>query len=92
MIPMKVGNEDVRGKWTVTKFILQLLAKHAETGAAIENVNALAQPYLHAGGVASIPHVLGLWSWRGTAYAPELNAHKFVTTRGPDCLVTPCIF
>ena len=85
VIPVKVGDEDVGRKRTVAKFALQLLAKHAETGAAIEDVNAITQPYFHAGGIASVTHILGLWSWRGTAYAPELDAHKFVTARGPDC-------
>jgi hypothetical protein len=29
-----------------------------------------------------------LWSRRGTAHAPELDPHLFVTARAPGCLVT----
>jgi len=78
VVPMKVGNEDVGGKRPVAEFTLQLLAEHAESGAAIEDINAVAEAHFDAGGVASITHVLGLWRWRGTAHAPELDPHRFV--------------
>jgi hypothetical protein len=39
---MKVGDEDVCGKGLFAEFTLQLLAKYAESGAAIEDVNAVA--------------------------------------------------
>src|SRR6266446_3177974 len=84
---MKVLNKDVRRKGPVAEFTLQLLAEHAESGAAIEDVDAVAEAHLHAGGVASIAHVLGLRGWRGTAHAPELNPHRLVTAPGPGCLV-----
>ena len=80
------------GKGAVAEFTLQLLAEDAETGAAIEDVDAIAEAYFDAGGIASVAHVLGLWSWGGTAHAPELDPHRFVTARGPGCLVTSSLY
>src|SRR5580704_13044571 len=85
---MKVGDEDVGGKRFLAEFTLQLLAQDADSGAAIEDVDAFADAYLDAGGVASIAHVLGLRGRRGTAHAPELDPHRLVTARGPDCWVS----
>ena len=76
------------GKWPVAEFTLQLLAEHAESGAAIEDVDLVAEAHFDAGGVASVAHVLGLWGRRRTAHAPELDPHRLVTARGPDCLGT----
>src|ERR1039458_4723718 len=89
MVPMKVRDEDVGGKRPVAEFALQLLAEHAESGTAVEDIDAVAETHFHTGGIASIAHVLGLWGRRRTAYAPELNPHRLVTARGPDCLVFP---
>src|ERR1700683_1688046 len=89
VIPMKVRDEDVGGKWLVAEFSLQLLAEHAESGAAVEDVDAVAEGDFCAGGVAFIAHVLVLWGRRRTAYAPELNPHRLVTARGPKCSVSP---
>ncbi len=88
VIPMKVRNENVGGKWLLAEFALQLLSEHAESGTAIENINAVAEAHFDAGGISSIAHVLGLWGRRRTAYAPELNPHRLVTARGPKCLVS----
>ena len=74
------------GKGTVAELILQLLAEHAESGAAIEDVDAVAEAHFDAGGVASITHILGLWGRRRTANAPELNPHRLETAPGPSCL------
>src|SRR5208337_1905944 len=76
MVPMKVRNEDVRGKGAVAELALQLLTEHAESGAAVKDVDAVTESHFNAGGVAPIAHVLGLWSWRGTTHAPELNPHR----------------
>src|SRR5271155_1186285 len=76
VVPVKVRNEDVRGKRLFPKLTLQLLAEHAESRTAIEDVDALTDTHLHAGGIASIAHVLGLWSGRRTANAPELDPHR----------------
>src|SRR5580700_5089039 len=76
MVPMKVRNKDVSRKRLFPKFTLQLLAQNAESCAAIEDVDAVAETHLDAGGVASIAHVLGLWGGRGTANAPELDPHR----------------
>ena len=83
MVPVEVRNENVRGKRAFAEFTLQLLAEDAESGTAIEDVDLIAQANLNAGSIASIAHVLGLWGWRGTAHAPELDEHRFVTAREP---------
>src|ERR1700693_5664139 len=88
---MKVRDEDVGGDWPVAEFFLQLLAEHAESSAAVEDIDAVAEAHFDAGGVASIAHVLGLWGWRGTAHAPELDPHRLATARGPDCLVSSLV-
>src|SRR5258706_16281261 len=85
---MKVGYEDMSRKRLLAEFALKLLSEHAESGAALEDVDAVAEAHFDAGGIASIAHVLGLWGWRGTAYAPELNPHRLVTARVPGCLVS----
>src|ERR1700693_1988394 len=87
---MKVRDEDVGGNWPVAEFSLQLLAEHAESGAAVEDVDAVAEAHFDAGGVASIAHVLGLWGRRRTAYAPELNPHRLVDPHeGPGAWFLP---
>jgi hypothetical protein len=63
-----------------------LLAKYAESGAAIEDVNAVAQPHFDAGGIASIAHVLELWGRRRTAHTPELNPHRVETACEPGAV------
>src|SRR3984957_7769374 len=75
---MKVRNEDVGGDWPDAEFFLHLSAENAESGAAVEDVDAVAEAHFDAGGIASIAHVLGLWGRRRTAYAPELNPHRLV--------------
>ncbi len=76
MVPMKVRDEDVGGKGAVAEFALQLLSEDAESGAAVKDVDAVTESHFNAGGVAPIAHILGLWSWRGTTHAPELNPHR----------------
>ena len=56
---------------------LQLLPERAQSGAAVEDVEAVADANFDAGGVASVAQVVGLGSRRGPAYAPELNTHTF---------------
>jgi len=90
VVPMKMRNENVRGKRTVAEFALQLPAEHAKAGAAIEDVNAVADAYFDAGGVPSIAHVFGLWSGCGTPYSPELNPHRLPGPReGPPARSIP---
>ena len=69
------------GKRAVAEFALQLLTQDAESCAAIEYVDTVTEAHFDAGGIASIAHVLGLWRWRGTAHAPELDPHRLVTAR-----------
>ncbi len=38
------------------------LTQRAESGAAIEHVEAVAEPHFHTGGVAPVPHVFPLRS------------------------------
>ncbi len=92
VVPMKMGDEDVGGKGAVSEFTLQLLAEYAETGAAIEDVNAIAETHFDAGGIAPVTHVFGLWSGGGTAHAPELDPHVLTTAPRPGCWIIPYIF
>src|ERR1700691_3711045 len=80
------------GKGPVADLILQLLAEHAESGAAVEDVDAVAEAHFDAGGIASITHILGFLGLRRTAHTPELDPHRLVTAPGPDCLVFLGIF
>ena len=81
------------GEGLFAEFTLQLLAQHAESGTAIEDVDAVAEAHFDAGGIASIAHVLGLWGRRRTAYAPELNPHRLVDrTRARLLGMLPAIF
>jgi hypothetical protein len=45
-----------------TGVITQPLAQVAEAGAAIEDVKAIADPHLDAGGVTSVTHIFRLRS------------------------------
>src|SRR5579864_9646548 len=76
VVPMEMRNEDMRGEAPVAELALQFVPQHAESGAAVKNINLIAQAHFDAGGVASIAQVLGLWSGRGAADAPKLNSHK----------------
>ena len=69
------------GKRAVAEFALQLLPQDAESCAAIEYVDTVTEAHFDAGGIASIAQILGLWRWRGTAHAPELDPHRLVTAR-----------
>jgi len=76
VIPMKVRDEDVGGKWLWAELTLQCMAEHTESRAAVEDVDLISDANFHAGGIASVAQVLGLWSGRGAAHAPKLNSHK----------------
>src|SRR5579872_2916506 len=76
VIPVEMRNENVGGKRAIAELALQFLAKHTKAGAAIEDVDLISDAHFHAGGVASVAQVLGLWSGRGAAHAPKLNLHK----------------
>ena len=65
----------MRGEPPVTELAFEFVAEHTKSGAAVEDVNLVSNAHFYAGGVASIAHVLGLWSGRGTAYAPKLHSH-----------------
>jgi hypothetical protein len=71
-----MGNENVGGEGAVAELAAEFVAEHAESGAAVEDVDLISDAHFDAGGVASVAQILGLWSGRGTAYAPKLNSHK----------------
>ncbi len=85
MIPVEVRHEDVRRERLVAELALQLLAEDAEAGAAVEDVDAVAEADFDAGGVASVAHVFGLWCGGGTTHAPKLDPHRLFNAllRGP---------
>src|ERR1700693_1676551 len=76
VVPVEMRNEDMGGEWPVAELTFQFVTQHAKAGAAVEDVDLIAQTHFDAGGVASVAQVLGLWSGRGAAYAPKLDSHK----------------
>src|SRR5438270_1231648 len=76
VIPMKVRDENMRGERLLGEFLFKCMAQHAESSAAIEDVDAIPKAYFHARGIPPVAQVLGLWSGRGTAHAPKLDEHK----------------
>ena len=68
---------------------MELLAQGAEAGAAVEDVEMVADAHFDAGGVASIAHVFGLGSRRRPTHAPELNTHTSPWTRFELCRHLP---
>jgi hypothetical protein len=75
VVPVEMGDKDVSVDRLVGELRRELLAEVAETCAAIEYVDLSVDTDLYAGGVASVPHVLHLWSGRGTPHTPELYVH-----------------
>jgi hypothetical protein len=71
-----MGHENVGRNRAVTELAFQLMTQDAEACAAIEDVNAVAEAQLHAGGVASVAHVFGLWRGSRSTHAPEINPHS----------------
>ena len=77
VVPVKMRDEDVGANRFAFGIALQLLSERAQSGAAVEDVEVVADANFDAGGVASITQVVELGSRRGPAYAPELNTHTF---------------
>src|SRR4051812_7801142 len=75
VIPMKVRYEYMCGEWPFAEFAVQFVSEHTKAGAAVEDEDLVSDPHFDAGGIASVAHVLGLWSRRGTAHAPKLHSH-----------------
>ena len=80
VIPVKVRHEDVCRKGLLPKLAFQRVTEHTKPCAAVEDVNLVSDAHFYAGGIAPIAQILGLWSGRGTTYAPKLNLHKSATT------------
>src|SRR5262249_157014 len=75
MIPVEVRDEHVREDCLAVRRALQMPAQHSKARSAVEDVEAVAEPHLDTGGVASVAHVPGLRSGRRTAHSPELDPH-----------------
>src|SRR5580692_5495759 len=77
VIPVEVRDEDVRERRYAARLGvgLQLMAKQPEAGAAIENIELVAEAHLYAGGVTSVAHISGLRSRRRSTDSPELDPH-----------------
>ena len=80
VVPVKMRDEDVGANRFALRVALQLLPERAQSGAAVEDVEVVAEANFDAGGVASVAQVVGLGSRRGSAYAPELNSHTLPWT------------
>src|ERR1041385_984905 len=80
VVPMEVRDKNMRDDGPVYEFFAQVVSKIAEAGAAVKDVNLLADTYFDAGGIASIAHVFRLRSWSGPADAPKFDAHSTAAT------------
>src|SRR5438270_3383215 len=81
VVPMKMGNENMRGKRPLGEFALQFMSQYAKAGAAIEDVDLISDAHFYARGVAPVTQVLGLRSGRRAAHSPKLDAHKLLLVR-----------
>ena len=54
MIPMEVGNKNMRRNSLFRKFLSQLSPERTESCSAIENVNTVTDAHFHARSVAAI--------------------------------------
>src|SRR5579884_2843589 len=75
VVPVEVGNEDVRLSFLVAELGAQALAQGTQTSPAVEDEDGVADAHLDAGGVPPITHVFGLGSWSRTTYPPEFDMH-----------------
>jgi hypothetical protein len=64
VIPMKMGHEDVRTDRMTIKLAAECLPQYPHTGSTVEDIETVSNPHFHAGGIASVAHVLGLGSGR----------------------------
>src|SRR6266404_7355428 len=78
VVPMEMGEKDVRVNGTVLVFLDQLLAQIAEAGAAVENIDLPVDADLNAGGIASISQIFELGSGSGSPDAPEFHQHELL--------------
>src|SRR5579871_5545450 len=81
VVPVEVRNEDVREQRLVLEFALELVPEDPEPGAAIEDVEVVAEAHFDAGGVASVAQVLGLGRGRRPAHSQNLTR---MLPRSPD--------
>ncbi len=76
VVPVEMRNKNVRGERVLGELAFQFAPQHAESRAAVEDVDLISDAHFHAGGIASVAQILGLWRGRGTAHAPKLDSHK----------------
>src|SRR5581483_2121475 len=81
VVPVKVGDKNMRLDGAGAEFAQQVLAEISKAGAAVEDVEMPVNPHLNAGGVAPVAHVFRLRSRSRAPHSPELNVH--------GCLFTP---
>ena len=62
MVPMEVGDEDVRGQRAASELAAKRLSQHARPRATVENIETVTEAHFHAGSIASVAHVFGLGS------------------------------
>jgi hypothetical protein len=82
VIPMKVRREDPGGKVTPVGGLDQVLSQGTKAGPAIENVAVLSETHFHAGGVASITHLVHVRGRSRPADAPKLDSHRLLSECG----------
>ena len=64
MVPVKVGDEDVRKNLAAYELLPELLAESAESGPAVEDIEVVAESNLDTGGIAPVAQVFQVRSWR----------------------------
>src|SRR5579872_5176117 len=75
VVPVEVGNKDMRLGFFVAKLCAQALAQRAQAGTTVENQKGIADAHLDAGGVATITHVFCLGGRSRAADSPEFDVH-----------------
>ena len=78
MVPMEMRDENVRLNRRLggVRELGEMLAENAKSGTAVENEQTAGDAYLNAGGVAAVPKILFLRSWRRTTNSPEFHMHR----------------
>src|SRR6266481_5261372 len=82
VVPVKMRDENVGDHRFPARPFAQLLAKIAEAGSTVENINMVVNAHFHARRVAAVTQVLQLGSRSRTTHAPELHIHA-ITLRSP---------
>src|SRR5438477_2544438 len=75
VVPMEVRDKHMRRHRSSVELATKLVTEHAESGAAVENVQLVTEPHFDAGGIPAVAQVFGLRSRGRAANSPEFHTH-----------------